>query len=175
MRTKFPPLFIALAFLVVVYQAVAQGTAFTYQGQILNTNGTPANGTYNLTFTLFPTNTGGSAAAGPLTNNSINVGNGLFTVIVDFGTNVFTGSNYWLEIGVESNGVSSFTTLAPRQQLTPVPYAIYAETASNLLGTLPAAQLPGNVITNDQINVNLCGMFCGNGTALMTGITTSAL
>ena len=79
--------------------------------------------------------------AGPVTNNAVCVTNGLFTVLIDFGSGVFTGQTNWLEIGVETNGASSFTTLAPRQQLTPTPYAIFAESASNLLGTLLASQL----------------------------------
>jgi hypothetical protein len=37
----------------------AQGTAFTYQGRLQN-NGSPASGTYNLTFSLFNTTTGSS-------------------------------------------------------------------------------------------------------------------
>ena len=121
---------------------LAQGTAFTYQGELQN-NGLPAKGTYNLMFSLFNTSSGGSAIAGPVTTNGVVVSNGLFAVLIDFGPGVFTGTNYWLEIGVESNGISSFTTLAPRQQLTPTPYAIMANSASNLLGTLPTAQLTG--------------------------------
>ena len=120
----------------------AQGTAFTYQGELQN-NGLPAKGTYNLMFSLFNTSSGGSAIAGPVTTNGVVVSNGLFAVLIDFGPGVFIGTNYWLEIGVESNGISSFTTLAPRQQLTPTPYAIMANSASNLLGTLPTAQLTG--------------------------------
>ena len=109
--------------------ALAQGTAFTYQGQLQN-NGSPASGTYNLTFSLFNTNITACAIAGPVTNNGVVVTNGLFTVLIDFGPGVFTGATNWLEIGVETNGASTFTTLTPRQQLTPVPYAIYAESAS---------------------------------------------
>ncbi len=154
--------------------AFAQGTAFTYQGQLQN-NGSPASGTYNLAFSLFNTNTGGVAIAGPVTNNAVNVTNGLFTSLVDFGFGVFTGTSNWLQIAVETNGASSFTNLTPRQQLTPVPYAIYAEGTSNFLGTVPAAQLPGNVITNGQQNVTLCGGFCGDGTALTTHNNTGWL
>ena len=87
------------------------------------------------------------------------VSNSLFTTLVDFGPGVFTGSSNWLEIAVETNGGSSFNTLAPRQQLTPVPYAIYAEGTSNLLGILPVTQLPANVVTNNQQNVNFWGCF----------------
>ena len=157
------------------FTAFAQGTAFTYQGQLSTSNGV-ASGTYNVSFTLFPnTNIYYGPIAGPVTNRSVIVSNGLFTTLVDFGPGVFTGSSNWLEVAVASNGVSSFTTLAPRQQLTPVPYAIYAEGTSNLLGTLPAAQLPANVITNGQTGVTLCGSFCGDGTALTTHNNTGWL
>ena len=43
--------------------AFAQGTAFTYQGR-LNSSGSPANGSYDLTFTLYTTNFTGTAIAG---------------------------------------------------------------------------------------------------------------
>ncbi|HTY86704.1 MAG TPA: tail fiber domain-containing protein [Candidatus Acidoferrum sp.] len=123
---------------------LAQGTAFTYQGR-LNNGSSPANGSYDLTFTLFSVNSGGSSLAGPVTNSATTVSNGLFTTMVDFGPGVFTGTSNWLEIAVRTNGGGGFTTLAPRQQLTPVPYAIFAGTASNLLGVLPAGQLSGTI------------------------------
>src|SRR5579863_4139691 len=85
----------------------AQGTNFTYQGQLFS-GGAPANGIYNLTFTLFNTNATGTAIAGPVTNSATGVTNGLFTVTIGFGAGVFTGSNYWLELGVETNGGTSF-------------------------------------------------------------------
>ena len=87
--------------------AFAQGTAFTYQGQLQN-NGSLASGTYNLTFSLFNTNTSGVPIAGPVTNNAVVVTNGLFTVLIDFGPGVFTGATNWLEIGVETNGAQQF-------------------------------------------------------------------
>ncbi len=148
----------------------AQGTAFTYQGR-LNNNDSPASGTYNLTFSLFITNTSGVPIAGPVTNNAVGVTNGLFTVLIDFGPGVFTGATNWLQIGVETNGVNTFTTLAPRQQLTPTPYAVFANTASGLSGTLPVSQvsgvvpltqLPVAVMTNYATSVSLAGFFTGS-------------
>jgi len=109
---------------------LAQGTAFTYQGRLQN-NDSPASGTYNLTFSLFSTNTTGVAIAAPVTNNAVVVTNGLFTVTIDFGPGVFTGQTNWLQIGVETNGINTFTTLNPRQQLMPAPYAVYSEIAGN--------------------------------------------
>ncbi|MDW8310103.1 MAG: tail fiber domain-containing protein [Verrucomicrobiales bacterium] len=127
--------------------AVAQGTAFTYQGR-LDADGTPANGTYDLRFTIYDTGVGGSVVAGPLTNAATAVSNGLFTVTLDFGSGVFTGADRWLEIGVRSDGSGAFTTLAPRQQILPTPYAIRAAnagaaatatTATTALGVSPNA------------------------------------
>src|SRR5271170_5829928 len=130
MKTKFHYLFVALLLFAGANRAAAQGTAFTYSGQ-LQDNGSPANGTYNLTFLLFnTTNTSAVAVAGPVTNNAVIITNGLFTVLVDFGPGVFTGQTNWLQIGVETNGADTFTTLTPRQQLSPTPYAISAEGAN---------------------------------------------
>ncbi|MFZ0829313.1 MAG: hypothetical protein WAO02_18025 [Verrucomicrobiia bacterium] len=123
----------------------AQGTAFTYQGR-LNDGANPAAGVYDLRFTIYDsTNLPGVVIAGPLTNSATAVSNGLFTVLLDFGAGVFTGPARWLEIGVRTNGATSFATLAPRQSLTPTPYAILANSASNLLGTMSAAQLSGTI------------------------------
>jgi hypothetical protein len=144
-----------------VESAFAQGTAFTYQGQLGN-NGQPANGTYNLTFSLFYTNTGGNRIAGPLTNSAVGMTNGLFILTLDFGGGIFNGSNVWLEIAVRTNGGGNFTTLSPRQPITPAPYAIMA---GNLNGPLPPASLAGTygglvALTNPG------NSYVGNGSAL---------
>ncbi len=141
--------------------AFAQGTAFTYQGR-LGDSGQPANGIYDLTFSLFYTNSGGSRAAGPLTNSAVVMTNGLFTLTLDFGGGIFNGSNVWLEIAARTNGGGNFTTLSPRQPVTPAPYAIMA---GNLNGPLPPASLAGTygglvALTNSG------NSYAGNGSAL---------
>jgi hypothetical protein len=112
--------------------ASAQGTAFTYQGR-LNAGGGPAGGSYDFTFALFNTNTSGALYAGPVTNSAVAVSDGLFTAVVDFGGGVFTGGSNWLEVAVRTNGGGSFSTLTPRQQLTPTPYAVVAEDLSQVV------------------------------------------
>ena len=57
------------------------------------------------------------------------VSNGLFTTTLDYGANIFTGPSRWLEIRVAPFETSAFATLAPRQPLTPTPYAMYAPNA----------------------------------------------
>jgi hypothetical protein len=111
--------------------AQAQGTAFTYQGRLTD-GGNPANGNYSLRFTLYDASANGNVAGGPITNAPVAVANGLFTVSLDFGAGVFAGSTYWLQIDAATNSASpSYASLAPRQQLTPTPYAIYAESAAS--------------------------------------------
>ncbi len=135
MKTKLSCYLFTLALLTFLFIGVnlstvhAQGTAFTYQGQLQN-NGGPASGTYNIAFSLYATNTSGSPIAGPVTNVDVVITNGLFTVTIDFGSGVFMGATNWLQIYVATNGVNNFTLLTPRQQLTPVPYAIFAATAT---------------------------------------------
>jgi hypothetical protein len=145
--------------------AFAQMTAFTYQG-FLNSGGVPANGCYDMTVTLFATNTGGQAMAGPVTNLAVVVSNGLFVTTVDIGAGVFNGSNYWLDIAVRTNGGDDFTDLTPRQAITAAPYAILAGFASNLLGTIPLSQLPKSVVINNETGVAISGSFTGNGAGL---------
>src|ERR1017187_4792323 len=111
--------------------AHAQGTAFTYQGR-LNSSGTPVNGSYDLTFSLYDSLSGGNLTSGPLTNSPVVISNGLFSVVLDFGT-VFFGADTWLQIGVRTTGNGVFSPLVPRQQITPTPYAI---TAENLAGVI---------------------------------------
>ena len=161
MKTKLQSLFLVLALLAGVHQAAAQGTAFMYQGR-LNANGGPATGSSDLAFRLFATNITGTIIAGPVTNSATAVTNGLFTVTIDFGPGVFTGGSNWLEIAVSTNGANAFSTLAPRQQLTPVPYALFAATASNVSGTVSATQISGTLANG---NLPVSPVFAGAVTA----------
>jgi hypothetical protein len=132
-------------------RSYAQGTAFSYQGQLMN-NGQPAGGKYDLTFTLFSYDEYGFPVGPVLTNLYTPVNGGLFYATLDFGT-VFNGSNYWLEIAVRTNGNGNFTVLEPRQFITPVPYAVFSANASNaafvsaggIIGTIPMSNLGSNV------------------------------
>lgn len=129
----------------------AQTSAFTYQGR-LNLNDAPADGIYDLRFTIYDALTGGGAAGGPLTNTAVTVNHGLFSVLLDFGAGVFNGEPRWLEINVRTNGGGAFTTLSPRQEITSTPYAIHsanAASAATVSGSVSAAQLTGTIAANN--------------------------
>jgi type VI secretion system VgrG family protein len=125
----------------------AQGTAFTYQGQ-LNSNGAPATGIYDFGFITYDALAAGIQQGPTLTPLSIPVTNGVFTVTLDFG-NVFTGADRWLAIYVRTNGAASFTLLSPRQKLTPTPYAVTA--ASVRPGGITEQMLGPTAVTTDKI------------------------
>ncbi len=145
---------------------LGQGTAFTYQGR-LNDGNNPANGNYDFRLLLYDASTAGNVLAGPVTNVDVTVSNGLFTMLIDLGPGVFTGGSNWLHLGVRTNGSGAFTALSPRQQLTPTPYAIFAEgaDASGLTGTLPMSSLSGAYSGALSFN-NAGNSFTGNGAGL---------
>jgi len=102
-------------------------TAFSYQGH-LEDGGAPASGDYDFQFTLYSVESGGVPLSGttPLTHTEVPVSDGHFTVQLDFG-DIFDNQQLFLEIAVRASGSGeTFTTLIPRQAITPVPYARYA-------------------------------------------------
>jgi hypothetical protein len=164
----------AICLSVVCTMVRGQNTAFTYQGR-LNDGGSPAAGNYDLTFALFNSSSGGSSVAGPVTNSVVSITNGLFTVQLDFGSGIFDGTTYWLQVGVRTNGGGAFTALNSRQQLTPAPYAIYSASAGSsitLSGALPASGLSGTY-TNPIVLNNPANSFTGNGAGISNVNATS--
>ncbi|MGD8968540.1 MAG: hypothetical protein PVI07_13605 [Anaerolineae bacterium] len=107
-------------------EAAPVGTGFTYQGQLTD-GGDPADGSYDFEFKLYDDATAGSQVGSTDPKGDETVTDGLFTVELDFGSDVFTGDARWLEIGVRAGDSSgAYTTLTPRQALTATPYAHYA-------------------------------------------------
>src|SRR5881394_3048888 len=140
----------ALLAAVTVVSAAPLQTGFNYQGKLTEA-GSPAGGWFDFRFTLHDTAAGGSVFAGPVNNTKVLVTNGLFNTEVDFGANIFTGTQYWLEIGArpyDSN--MTFTTLAPRQLISPTPYALHAVSAAGVASNAVdnAALAPGAVTAN---------------------------
>lgn len=184
MKTKTSYLSLAFALLAlstINFQpstAFAQGTTFTYQGR-LDSGGVAANGLYDFRFKLAVDALDSANVGSAFVTNAIPVTNGLFVTTVDFGAGIFTGSNYWLEVDVRTNNPANtllYTMLTPLQALTPTPYAVFAgaagsaNNASNLLGNIPVAQLSGTVplaqlpvavVTNNEASVTLNNVTVG--------------
>src|SRR5687768_5607130 len=131
--------------LLAAHTALAQGSAFTYQGRLTD-GGAPPTGTYELEFKLFDAASGGTQQPqpSPVTlqftgAQAVSVTNGVFTVQLDFGASAFPGAARFLEMGVRHVGDPSFTTLSPRQPVSSTPYAVRsvsAATAVDFSGSL---------------------------------------
>lgn len=148
-----------MLFLVFSTVSFGQTAAFTYQGKL--TDGvTPASGTYQMQFSLFNALSAGVQQGTTITNLTVPVVNGTFTVMLDFSpaTPFSTGADRWLEIAVrKAADPPGFTTLAPRQQITSSPYSIRTLSAS------VADSAPFNGITS---GTNAAALHVGPGGSL---------
>lgn len=132
--------------------ALAQGTAFTYQGSLDN-GGMPANGLFDLRFELFDAPTAGVVIGPVVCLDDVPVVAGVFTVQLDFGAVFATTDERHLEIMVRNDtsltcgsGVG-FVLLSPRQRLTAAPIATHAASAF----TLAASDgVPANAVFVDS-------------------------
>lgn len=123
-------------------QAVAQDTAFTYQGQLAS-SGQPATGSYDLQARLFNAEADGVQVGPVVVKLAVTVTGGFFTTSLDFGPGVFDGAARWLELAVRPAGGAGYTSLAPRQPLAAAPYALYAMTPAGPKGDTGATGAPG--------------------------------
>ncbi|MHC4643535.1 MAG: LamG domain-containing protein, partial [Planctomycetota bacterium] len=75
------------------------GTAYTYQGRLLDGNN-PADGTYDFEFKLYSDPGIGLQEGITVEVNDLDVIDGYFTAELDFGSDVFSGDGRWLDISV---------------------------------------------------------------------------
>jgi formylglycine-generating enzyme required for sulfatase activity len=146
----------------------------------------------DISYTTYWSNDGTSSAGNePAAAVTVPVNDGLFTVLMGDTTlsnmtaidaALFTQRNLQLRIWF-NDGVNGFAALNPPQNLTPAPYAVVANlanSASNLLGTLPAAQLRGTIANGTlPASASFAGTvtanaFSGNG-ANVTALNASSL
>ena len=142
-------------------------TTFTYQGKLATTNG-PADGLYDFVFALY--DDAGEQVGANITNLAVSVTEGYSTHTLDFGPNSFrrvfipprqfVGPGEWLEIQVRTNRTKTYQTLAPRQRLTPTPYA--AAVTTPLTSSALEGNYSGKVTFGNSSNVFL-GTYYGDG------------
>ena len=112
-----------------ISQAVPMGTAFTYQGRLIDAN-SAADGPYDLQFRLYDGPSDGNQLGSTIDIDELDIIDGYFTVALDFGAGIFDGNDRYIEIGIRAGGLSDVTVyrmLSPRQQITATPYALYAK------------------------------------------------
>src|SRR5262245_12797198 len=128
MNRKVGLLLATLVLLAPVGDAALSPT-ISYQGRLADGGVTPT-GMYDLQFRLYDASSGGTLL-GTHVAQDVSVTAGLFNVQINFGDPPpLDGNDRWLEIGVRPfNSTGAFTTVTPRQQLTPSPFAFYAPSA----------------------------------------------
>ena len=182
---------IVLSICVFAISASAQGSAFNFQGR-LNDGANPANGIYDLQFTLFNSITGGAPIGPTVPRPNTTLIIGVFSVNLDFGAAAFNNPDaVFIEIGVKPSGSpNAFTILGPRQQLTVVPYAVRAANATNadnstnavnsqnaanastLNGLNSSSFIRNSTTPQPNSNFNIDGNGVINGTLNVTGNAT---
>jgi hypothetical protein len=127
------------------------GTGFTYQG-FLTQSGVPAGGAWDFELALFDAAVGGVQVGSTVTVGDLAVAAGVFSATLDFGPGAFGIGARWLEIRVRPGASGgAYTTLAPRQALTPAPIAlsmpnVYTDEALNFVGVGRNFRISGNEV-----------------------------
>ncbi len=140
------------ASLVLAGHALAQPTAFTYQGE-LTQNGTPANGLHDMRFRLYSAATAGVQVGATVCADNVQVVNGKFTATIDLGASFTSTGQRFLEVDVRQDSAqdctntAGYSTLSPRTPVTAAPTATYANQATSLT---PANGSGVNAVTVDN-------------------------
>ncbi len=138
--------------------AARSGAGFTFQGQ-LKQDGVRVTDTIDIEASLWTALFGGDQVGDTLFLEDVAVANGLFSVELDFGAAALSGNRRFLELAVrrphDPDDLEPFTVLAPRQELTPAPYAVFSQHApwDGLTG-IPADFADG--IDDDTLDVLAC-------------------
>ncbi|HZS40329.1 MAG TPA: hypothetical protein VFF06_26035 [Polyangia bacterium] len=149
--TKIPKLLLIAAIVGAAAPASAVPRLISFQGRLADSTNTGLTGQYSVSFSLFPTTSGGSACFSE--TQSVAANSGLFNVNIGSattggvqGTCNFTQA-YYLEIKVGND-----TPMSPRIVVAAVPYALNADQVSGY----GAGNGSGNVpLSNGAVNTNL--------------------
>ena len=131
--------------------AAVVGTRFTLQAY-MDDSGVPANGSYDFEFALFDAAEAGSQVGATFTVGDKAVFDGYFDVELDFGAGAFGGGARYLETRVRPGASAGpYSTLEPRRELTPAPYAlalpnVYTNEGQNFVGVGRNFRISGNEV-----------------------------
>jgi hypothetical protein len=131
---KYKPWLASAALMTIIiiasaHTAMAQSSVFTYQGRLIDDT-LPSTGVYDFQFGLFDALTDGTEVIAAIDRLNVQVTDGAFTVLLDFGFSSFSGQDRFLEIRVRQLGEIDFRRLTPRQLITAAPHALYSASSS---------------------------------------------
>ncbi len=126
--------------------------SFSYQGQ-LKVDGQPADGDYDFEFEIWDAAFGGNSFGAEVVNE-VDVRDGLFTIRVDIGEDIFTGQSRWLAVRVRENEESPWVSVGNRQQVVATPHALVSADAARLGGQTSSFYRNATNIFTGTLNVN---------------------
>ncbi|MGB2808344.1 MAG: tail fiber domain-containing protein [Sedimentisphaerales bacterium] len=153
--------------------AAPMGTAFTYQGRLIDAN-SAADGLYDFQFRLYDSNDPctGTQQGSTIDINDLDVIDGHFIVELDFGSGIFDGNAVWLETTVAHGDGNDPCTLKPRVELTPTPYALYAASVAFPLELAGSSDDPIISATNSGAGKGIYAEAAGIYSTAVYGIGT---
>lgn len=142
---KFTLMGVLCGMVLILASLTAQAAPFLYQGQ-LKVNDAAANDAFDLQFQLFGALTEGVRIGDANYRDDLNLTNGVFNVVLDFGADAFDGTERWLEIAVRAGSSDNsirtgYQILLPRQRLFATPYAQHSDRATTSTAAENAAKL----------------------------------
>lgn len=166
-------------------------TAFTYQGR-LERDGAPVAGAQDLEFRLFEDAAGTAQVGATLCVDDVQLREGEFSVILDFGDQFSTGRRLFLQLAARGDSAPpcsagpAFVVMLPRQEVTVAPFSGYAlnariaETALNADNSVTlggqnatfyrnAANMNAGVLPDVRLSPNIPRL---NAAAAFTGAIT---
>jgi hypothetical protein len=126
------------------------GSTFTYQGKLAQ-SGTNVTANCDFEFSLWDAAAGGAEVAAEVDVPNVSVNDGVFTAELNFGAGAFNGDARWLAIAVACPAGGGLTTLAPRQELTPSPNALFAVSAGAMEWT-GLLNIPPDIADGDDVD-----------------------
>ena len=119
--------FVVILIVGTVLMAETAGTAFTYQGRLLDDN-IAADGVYDMRFTLYddPNILTATQIGSTVTADDVDVVDGYFVAELDFGGDVYGDQARWMQVAVRpgaSMDPNDFIALSPLQKMSAAPYA----------------------------------------------------
>jgi hypothetical protein len=148
---KFQSIFLTITAVILTSSQLSAnpGTAFTYQGRLAD--GIVAiEVPVDLEFSLWDAPTTGTQLGPDIQFLNTAYDGGIVQRDLDFGPGAFNGDPRFLQIELANPAGDAFTTLTPRIQVLPTPYAIYAETTGSVAGS--GWSLTGNSGTSATLN-----------------------
>ncbi len=129
--------------------AATVNSRINYQGLLME-GGVPVTGNRSMWFDIYGNETCSGMALESIYKPNVPVADGLFSVYLDVGPQVFSGGGRWLQIVIDE------TTSIGCEEIRPVPYALSLRPGAAIIGSVAS---PSAVLQVTQSDTNAFGIY----------------